>query len=74
MINKTNEVTVFISSNAVRQRLGGASRVTLWRRQKKGQFPKSIALSNSVKVFRLSDIEEWEKDPEAWIEANSSKS
>ncbi len=74
MVNKINEARIFISSKAVRQRVGGITRITLWRWQSKGRFPKSIALSNSVKVFRLTDVEEWEKDPEGWIKANSPKS
>ena len=39
--------------------LSGLSRTTLWRLEKKGQFPARLALSAGSVGWRLVDVEQW---------------
>jgi len=42
------------------------SNPTRWRREKEGRFPRRINLARCKPVYRLSEIEAWERDPEGW--------
>ncbi len=43
------------------QKIVGLSRTTLWRMERKGQFPSRVPLGTGSIGWRLSDIEEWIK-------------
>ena len=65
--NSSNiEATGFASSKEARQMAGGVSPVTLWRWEKKGLFPEGIHLTTNSKIYRRSELDEWEADPVAW--------
>lgn len=49
------------------------SRVTVKRWEDDGRFPKRITLSGSRVVWRLSEIQDWMKDPNGWPERNAAK-
>jgi predicted DNA-binding transcriptional regulator AlpA len=36
---------------------------TLWRKVKKGDFPKPIKLSDQITAWRVKDIRQWLSDP-----------
>ena len=37
----------------------GMKRVTLWRREKAGKFPRSIKLDNGTKRYLASEVHAW---------------
>lgn len=41
------------------QKIAGVSRTTLWRMERKGQFPSRVPLGTGSIGWRMSDIEEW---------------
>lgn len=41
------------------QSMTGLSRTTLWRLERKGNFPARVPLSSSIVGWRLNDVEEW---------------
>lgn len=41
------------------QQLTGLSRVTIWRREREGNFPKRVKLSVGAVGYRLSEVKEW---------------
>lgn len=43
------------------QELTGLSRTTLWRMERKGEFPDRLPLSAGSVGWRLSEVEEWVK-------------
>lgn len=43
----------------VMEMTGGQSRMTIWRLEKKGRFPKRINLGGRAVGWRLSDIQKW---------------
>ncbi|WP_168202946.1 MULTISPECIES: helix-turn-helix transcriptional regulator [unclassified Tardiphaga] len=44
------------------------SRVTRWRQEKAGSFPKRINLSPRTIAWRRADIEAWQIDPPRWAD------
>ncbi|MDW3096537.1 MAG: AlpA family phage regulatory protein [Alphaproteobacteria bacterium] len=49
------------------------SRVSVKRWEDEGRFPKRITLCGSRVVWRLSEIQDWMKDPNGWPERNAAK-
>ncbi|WP_445083495.1 helix-turn-helix transcriptional regulator [Bradyrhizobium sp. TM233] len=39
---------------------------TRWRLERKGRFPRRIRISSRKSVYRKSDIDAWQADPEGW--------
>ena len=50
--------TKILSKPAVRERIG-VSDTTLWRLERRGEFPKAIKLSPGRVGWREADIEQW---------------
>ena len=50
---------VFLTEAEVRARYARCSRATLWRRCRKGQFPKPVESSERGRLWRLSELEAW---------------
>lgn len=48
----------FLRKPAVVSRVG-LSAVTIWRLQKRGEFPRSIRISPGAVAWRERDIEDW---------------
>lgn len=48
-----------INARPASKGLIGVSDKTIWQWVKRGQFPAPIKLSNSVTVWRLSDVQTW---------------
>lgn len=44
----------------------GASRSWPWKLARAGRFPQPIRLSGRCTRWRLSDVQAWMSDPEAW--------
>ncbi|MFK4522168.1 putative DNA-binding transcriptional regulator AlpA [Bradyrhizobium japonicum] len=40
--------------------------VTMWRMEKQGRFPKRIKVANRKVVWRKSEVEAWQANPEEW--------
>ena len=38
----------------------GLSRTTIWRKRRKGTFPKALAISEGRIGFRITDLEAWD--------------
>lgn len=51
---------------AVQERVGGVSRTTIYEWVKKGQFPKPVKIGARAIAWRVSDLEKWADNPEAW--------
>ncbi len=51
--------------------LTGQAVSTVWRKVKLGAFPKPIRISAGMTRWRLSDIQKYMEDPQAWIENNA---
>lgn len=43
------------------QKIAGVSRTTLWRMERKGQFPSRVPLGTGSIGWRMSEVEEWIK-------------
>jgi predicted DNA-binding transcriptional regulator AlpA len=46
----------------------GLSLTTLWRKEKKGTFPKRRKISTSASGHLESEVAVWQEDPEGWPE------
>jgi len=44
------------------QEMTGLSRTTLWRLERKGDFPDRVALSSASVGWKLSEVESWLKN------------
>lgn len=55
---------------AVQERVGGVSRTTIYEWVKKGQFPKPVKIGGRAIAWRISDLDQWAADPQAWQEQN----
>lgn len=53
---------------AVQERVGGVSRTTIYEWVKKGLFPKPVKIGGRAIAWRVSDLERWAENPEAWQE------
>jgi predicted DNA-binding transcriptional regulator AlpA len=51
--------TTILPKLTVRQRLGGISDTTLWRLERRGDFPRSIKISPGRVGYRESEVEAW---------------
>lgn len=51
-------------------RVTGLGQSTLWQWAKEGRFPSTVKLSPRATVFRVEEVREWMKDPQAWQAAN----
>lgn len=51
----------------------GITKVTIWRHEKAGLFPRRVRLSTRRVVWRRTELEEWLADPEAWAAAHKPK-
>lgn len=49
---------------------GDKSDVTLWRWEKAGIFPRRTKLGPNSIGYKKSSIDDWVKDPQAWVENN----
>lgn len=47
-------------------------KVTLWRLEKCGQFPRRVKLTSKKYVYHRHEIDEWSKDPEGWRARHAS--
>jgi len=47
------------------QAVTGLSRVTIWRREREGNFPRRVKLSAGAVGHRLSEVKEWLANLEA---------
>jgi prophage regulatory protein len=45
----------------------GLSRRTIFRRMADGSFPASVNLSGHVRGWPAEAVEEWMRDPQAWL-------
>jgi len=41
------------------QLLTGLSRVTIWRREREGNFPQRVRVSAGVVGYRMSEVQRW---------------
>jgi predicted DNA-binding transcriptional regulator AlpA len=60
-----NPESPFLLPQAVDE-ISRLSRVTRWRREKAGLFPRRIKISARKIAYRKSEIEDWQRDPEGW--------
>jgi len=51
----------------------GAGRHWVLSKSGANQFPRPIRLGARYTRFFVSDVQEWLKDPQAWISANADK-
>ena len=65
-----SHLTQFASINEC-CRAVGRNRSTLYRWSEKGLFPKAISIGPNTVGIRISDYQEWAKDPAAWAEKNT---
>jgi predicted DNA-binding transcriptional regulator AlpA len=65
--NKESVSPDFLRQSALLQRHVPFSAATLWRLVKSGRFPKPVKLTGQITAWRCSDIEDWAKDPEAYL-------
>jgi prophage regulatory protein len=54
----------FLRPKQVASRLG-VSIATVWRMAKRSDFPSPIKITESITAWRLTDIEEWERQLDA---------
>ena len=59
--------SLFLRQSTILQRHVPFSAATLWRLIKAGRFPRPIKVTNQITAWRCSDIEDWAKDPEAYV-------
>lgn len=59
--------SAFLRQSTLLQNYVPFSAATLWRLVKAGRFPRPIKVTNQITAWRCSDIEDWVKDPEAYI-------
>lgn len=54
---------IYLTSRQVKERYGGLSRTSLWRLLKapEKQFPEPIQISAYKRLWRLRDLEAWER-------------
>lgn len=54
---------VYLNTRQLKERYGGLSRTSLWRLQKapEKQFPEPIQISSNKRLWRLRDLEAWER-------------
>jgi len=57
---------------AVQAKVGGLCRTTIWKLEKKGQFPKRRALTSKIVGWDEKEINEWirSRDPKAGFTPN----
>lgn len=48
----------------------GLSRTTIWRKEKRGTFPKRTRISENAIGWDSDEFEEWLTNPSAWVENN----
>lgn len=63
-------IKAFQRMPAVQERVGGVSRTTIYEWVKKGQFPKPVKIGGRAIAWRISDLDQWAADPQAWQEQN----
>lgn len=63
-------VQTFQRMPAVQERVGGVSRTTIYEWVKKGQFPKPVKIGGRAIAWRVSDLDQWAENPQAWQEQN----
>lgn len=51
--------------------LTGFGTSTVWAKLKNNLFPKPIRISTGMTRWRLSDIQRFMEDPQAWVENNA---
>lgn len=51
--------------------LTGFGTSTVWAKLKKNLFPKPIRISTGMTRWRLSDIQKYMNDPQAWVKNNT---
>ncbi|MCO5129342.1 MAG: AlpA family phage regulatory protein [Xanthobacteraceae bacterium] len=49
-------------------------KVTLWRHERDGLFPRRVKLSPRRVAWRRDELEEWRADPQGWIKRHQAKS
>jgi predicted DNA-binding transcriptional regulator AlpA len=42
--------------------------LTRMRQEKRGRFPKRVKLAKRKIGYRRTDIEDWSRDPETWVQ------
>ena len=55
----SNGKTKNISARSASKGMVGVSDKTIWQWVKRGEFPAPVKLSDSVTVWRLSDVQAW---------------
>lgn len=50
-------------------KITNVSRQTLWRWEKQARFPRRVTLGLRCVGWRKSEVQEWQKDPAAWADA-----
>lgn len=53
---------------AVREFAGGVSRTTIYDWVEQERFPKPVKLGARAIAWRVTDLEKWAENPEAWQE------
>jgi predicted DNA-binding transcriptional regulator AlpA len=61
-----NSGSVFLLPLEV-DKISQLSRVTRWRREKAGLFPRRLKISARKIAYRRAEIEDWQRDPEGWV-------
>lgn len=51
-------------------KVAGVAESTLWKWTREGRFPATVKLSPKATAFRVEEVREWLKDPQAWQAAN----
>jgi prophage regulatory protein len=67
------KMETFIRKPAILDRTGSTS-PSLYRWVNKGHFPAPVKIGPRAVAWRLSEVEEWEKDPTSWREAHTKNS
>ena len=53
----------FIRQKTLLQKHVPFSAATLWRLVNAGKFPKPVKVTDQITAWRVSDVEEWSKNP-----------
>lgn len=60
----------FIRQKTLLQKHVPFSAATLWRLVNAGKFPKPLKLTNQITAWRVSDVQEWSKNPAVYTTQN----